>query len=67
MRNFMITLCVDSASNPRFEIHILSQESFPNRLSFFKQINEGKDYRVYGQIVSIVEITDQDVLDWNGY
>jgi len=63
----MITIFYNRAIN-NFEFRQVFYQSstFPRRLGLMDQLNRGRgqDDRIFGQIVSIVEVSEQDRIDF---
>lgn len=67
MRNFMITIASTSEENMlTFERHIIQSDTFPNRSYIANVVNKGGNEQVKGEVISIVEISDQDVSEYEG-
>ncbi|MCE6987603.1 hypothetical protein [Dyadobacter sp. CY323] len=67
MRNFMITIASISEENTiTFERHIIQNDTFPSKSYITNVVNRGGPEQVRGEVISIVEISDQDVIDYEG-
>ncbi|WP_031529871.1 hypothetical protein [Dyadobacter crusticola] len=67
MRNFMITIASTSEENIlTFERHIIQNDTFPSQSYITNVVNRGGPEQVKGEVISIVEISDQDVADYEG-
>jgi len=67
MRNFMITIASASGENIlTFERHIIESETYPSRSYITNVVNRGGPEQVRGEVIAIVELTDQDVKEYEG-
>lgn len=67
MRNFMITIASTSEENMlTFERHIIESETFPSRSYIVNVVNRGGPEQPRGEVISIVELSDQDVKEYEG-
>jgi hypothetical protein len=67
MRNFMITIASASEENIlTFERHLVESETYPSRSYITNVVNRGGPEQVRGEVISIVELSDQDVREYEG-
>jgi len=67
MRNFMITIASTSGENIlTFERHIIESETYPSRSYITNVVNRGVPEQARGELLSIVELSDQDVKEYEG-
>jgi hypothetical protein len=67
MRNFMITIASTSDENAlTFERHIVQSETYPSRSYIINVVNRGGPEQPRGEVISIVELSDQDVREYEG-
>lgn len=67
MRTFMITIFANQHINNFSFNHVFYQSpTFPRRMGLMDQLNRGRDGddRLFGQIVSIVEVSEQDRIEF---
>ncbi|KQS27005.1 hypothetical protein [Dyadobacter sp. Leaf189] len=65
MRNFMITIASTSKENIlTFERHIIQNDTFPSQSYITNVVNRGGPEQDKGEVISIVELSDQDVADY---
>ncbi|WP_439556711.1 hypothetical protein [Dyadobacter sp.] len=65
MRNFMITIASTSKENIlTFERHIIQNDTFPSQSYITNVVNRGGPEQDKGEVISIVELSDQDVTDY---
>ncbi len=63
----MITIASTSEENIlTFERHIIQNDTFPSQSYITNVVNRGGPEQVKGEVISIVEISDQDVADYEG-
>ncbi|MCF0068887.1 hypothetical protein LZD49_00300 [Dyadobacter sp. CY261] len=67
MRNFMITVASASGENIlTFERHLIESETYPSRSYVINVINRGGPEQPRGEVISIVELSEQDVREYEG-
>lgn len=67
MRNFMITIASTSEENMlTFERHLVESETYPSRSYITNVVNRGGPEQARGEVISIVELSDQDVKEYEG-
>jgi putative alpha-1,2-mannosidase len=65
MRNFMITIGSSEGSDrTSFSTYFYRSDTFPKRINLVDKLNQTLDYRIWGQIVSIVEVSDADQIEF---
>jgi hypothetical protein len=63
----MITIASASGENIlTFERHIIESETYPSRSYITNVVNRGGPEQVRGEVIAIVELTDQDVKEYEG-
>ena len=67
MRNFMITIASTSEENIlTFERHIIQSDTFPGRSYINNVVNRGGQDQAKGEVIAIVELSEQDVKEYEG-
>lgn len=67
MRNFMITIASASEENIlTFERHLIEYDTYPSRSYITNVVNRGGPEQARGEVISIVELSDQDVREYEG-
>lgn len=63
----MITIASTSEENIlTFERHVIQSDTFPSRSYITNVVNKGGNEQVKGEVISIVELSDQDVSEYEG-
>jgi hypothetical protein len=63
----MITIASTSEENTlTFERHVIQSETYPSRSYIINIVNRGGPKQPRGEVISIVELSDQDVREYEG-
>ncbi len=63
----MITIASTSEKNIlTFERHLIASETYPSRSYVTNVVNRGGPEQARGEVISIVELSDQDVREYEG-